>query len=118
MAKTQEELKELKEEYEALNAKLKELSEEEIKLVTGGANVRNDDGTITLLKGQCYYDSYSPFYNTYKVLNDYINVSDNTSISCLLQWKTTGNQYKYENATKNAVDFTLGTFCFIGVDKF
>ena len=34
--KTQEELRELKEEYEVLNKKLKELTEEELKLVTGG----------------------------------------------------------------------------------
>ena len=37
MSKTQDELKELKKEYEALNKKLKELSEEELELVTGGA---------------------------------------------------------------------------------
>ena len=36
MAKTQEELNQLKKEYEALNSKLKELTEEELKLVTGG----------------------------------------------------------------------------------
>ena len=36
MAKTQEELKELKEEYERLNKKLKELSDDELKQVTGG----------------------------------------------------------------------------------
>lgn len=34
--KTQEELKQLKEEYEVLNNKLKELTEEELKEVTGG----------------------------------------------------------------------------------
>ena len=34
--KTQEELKELKEEYETSNDKLKELSEEEIEKVAGG----------------------------------------------------------------------------------
>ena len=34
--KTQEELRELKEEYEALNNKLKELTEEELKLVISG----------------------------------------------------------------------------------
>ena len=34
--KTQEELRELKEEYEVLNKKLKELTEDELKLVTGG----------------------------------------------------------------------------------
>lgn len=34
--KTKEELKELKEEYENLTSKLKELSEDELILVTGG----------------------------------------------------------------------------------
>ena len=38
MAKTKEELNELKNEYETLNNKLNELSEDELKLVTGGAN--------------------------------------------------------------------------------
>ena len=36
MAKTQEELKELKNEYESLNKKLKELSDEELEEVVGG----------------------------------------------------------------------------------
>lgn len=36
MAKTKEELKELKEEYEALKEKLNELSDDEIILITGG----------------------------------------------------------------------------------
>ena len=36
MAKTQKELKELKTEYETLNNKLKELTEEELSVVTGG----------------------------------------------------------------------------------
>ena len=36
MAKTQEELKELKTEYETLNNKLKELSDDELKTVVGG----------------------------------------------------------------------------------
>ena len=36
--KTQDELKELKEEYEKLNEKLKELSDDELKQVTGGAS--------------------------------------------------------------------------------
>ena len=42
MAKTKEELKELKEEYESLTTKLKELTEEELLLVTGGTNVSFD----------------------------------------------------------------------------
>ena len=37
MAKTQEELVQLKQEYETLNSKLKELTEDELKLVTGGS---------------------------------------------------------------------------------
>ena len=37
--KTQEELKALKEEYESLSKKLAELSDEELKLITGGENI-------------------------------------------------------------------------------
>ncbi|MDO5440783.1 MAG: bacteriocin [Erysipelotrichaceae bacterium] len=37
MAKTKEELKELKHEYESLTAKLNELTDDELKQVTGGA---------------------------------------------------------------------------------
>lgn len=37
MAKTQEELKQLKTEYESLTNKLKELTEDELKEVSGGA---------------------------------------------------------------------------------
>ena len=36
MTKTDEELKQLKQEYEELNEKLRELTQEELKLVTGG----------------------------------------------------------------------------------
>ena len=36
MAKTKEELTQLKTEYETLNSKLKELNEEELNTVTGG----------------------------------------------------------------------------------
>ena len=41
MAKTQEELTQLKTEYETLNNKLKELSEDELKIVIGGSNEDN-----------------------------------------------------------------------------
>lgn len=37
MKKTQEELIQLKDEYESLNDKLKDLSDEELKQVTGGS---------------------------------------------------------------------------------
>ena len=39
MAKTKEELNELKKEYETLNSKLKELTEEELNMVTGGEDI-------------------------------------------------------------------------------
>ena len=39
MAKTKEELMELKNEYETLNSKLKALTEEELEEVTGGEQI-------------------------------------------------------------------------------
>lgn len=44
MAKTQEELKQLKKEYEELTDKLKGLTEDELKLVTGGT--QEDDENL------------------------------------------------------------------------
>lgn len=43
MAKTQEELTQLKQEYETLIIKLKELAEDELNLVTGGVKSPNHD---------------------------------------------------------------------------
>ena len=40
--KTKEELNVLKEEYETLRSKLSELSEEELRLVTGGIDQRDE----------------------------------------------------------------------------
>ena len=57
MAKTQEELKALKEEYEALSNKLKELTDEELNEVTGGWNILEEKEGIHLNdKGN--YDIY------------------------------------------------------------
>ena len=42
MAKTKEELNELKQEYELLKSKLNELSEEELKQITGGCDDWDD----------------------------------------------------------------------------
>ena len=39
MSKTKEELEQLKSECETLNNKLRELSEEELKMVTGGKDI-------------------------------------------------------------------------------
>ena len=41
MAKTSEELKQLKQEYESLSNKLKELTEDEFKLVTGSGTIED-----------------------------------------------------------------------------
>ena len=45
MAKTKEELQQLKQEYESLNNKLKELNEDELKLVTGSGYQNTDIDT-------------------------------------------------------------------------
>ena len=51
MAKTQEELNELKNEYETLNNKLQELTEDELGYVTGGLSV---GGAIAM--GLCNFE--------------------------------------------------------------
>ena len=49
MAKTQEELNELKNEYETLNNKLKELTDDELTQVTGG--LKREGSTYTAVGG-------------------------------------------------------------------
>lgn len=49
MPKTQEELKQLKNEYESLRVRLKELNEDELKQVTGGSvwyDIDNPEGGL------------------------------------------------------------------------
>ena len=117
--KTQEELNALKDEVETLNEKLAELTDEELKQVTGGkTNVENPDGTITLYKGQCFWDSYSPSYRTYKIPEDYINISRNTWIECPCQWKTTMNEYGYGTVNIAAGAFAGDTFFYQGYNCF
>ncbi len=59
MAKTQEELNQLKTEYKTLNNKLKELTEDELKQVIGGGyggeNTYDENGEIISFSG--YYQS-------------------------------------------------------------
>ena len=50
MSKSKEELNKLKEEVEAVNEKLQELTEEESAQVTGGATIRIQPGAITTVK--------------------------------------------------------------------
>ena len=101
MAKTQEELKELKEEYETLNKKLKELSDDELKLVIGGSMFEpeiNDDAGFFILQALNTVDSMlqAPYYNEFNVIKDAfgylqqaINASSNeyrkNRVACALQ---------------------------------
>ena len=60
MTKTQEELNQLKDEYETLTNKLKELTEDELKQVVGGIpgggqNVYDENGELLSFNG--YYQS-------------------------------------------------------------
>lgn len=48
MAKTKEELEQLKKEFEELNEELKQLSDDELKQVTGG------DGVVHYVKERVY----------------------------------------------------------------
>ena len=49
MKKTKEELNTLKQEYETLNNKLQELTEDELKEVSGGTNLANIIGGIATI---------------------------------------------------------------------
>ena len=49
MKKTKEELNTLKQEYETLNNKLKELTEDELNMITGGTNLANIIGGIATI---------------------------------------------------------------------
>lgn len=48
MAKTKEELEQLKQEYNQLNEKLKQLDDEELKAVVGGVNQASTDDTLRI----------------------------------------------------------------------
>ena len=71
MAKTQEELKELKTEYETLNNKLKELSDDELKVVTGGlCEYKSLEKDTCFVKGECF---------RYVLVYDYPEIRWNTN---------------------------------------
>ena len=53
MAKTKEELNAIKEELETFNSKLQELSEEELKQITGGIS---SDAKLVLFDNFAYFD--------------------------------------------------------------
>ncbi|MBQ0036895.1 MAG: bacteriocin [Firmicutes bacterium] len=61
MAKTQEELNQLKEEYETLTNKLKELTEDELKQVAGGVTYDDAKSGITMFhEGDCFININYP----------------------------------------------------------
>ena len=61
MAKTQEELNQLKQEYESLATKLQELTEDELKQVTGGVAYDDAKSRITMFhKGDCFINTNYP----------------------------------------------------------
>lgn len=60
MTKTKEELNALKHEYETVTNKLKELNDNELKMVAGG----NNEEPFWLHRGDCLKDKYS--YNPEK----------------------------------------------------
>ena len=66
--KTQEELKELRKEYESLSAKLKELTQEELSMVTGG-----DGGSKAKTPPQYYPgDDYQEYLKKVEEYNQYM----------------------------------------------
>ena len=83
MPKTKEELSTLKQEYESLNNKLKELTNEELKQVTGGYTV-NEDGTYSFKMGEKYITTLGLIDHTtlYDVAYDQPNVSKDSYVNC------------------------------------
>ena len=87
MAKTQEELNTLKNEYESLTTKLKELSEEELQQVFGGG-----DNAVELVDGKYHFIlntvlvSYeqSPAIIYYSIYEDKYATIDET-VRCLVR---------------------------------
>ena len=83
MPKTQEELNQLKTEYETYNNKLRELSDDELKQVTGGYTV-NEDGTYSFKMGEMYITASGLIDHTtlYDVAYDQPNVSKDSYVNC------------------------------------
>ena len=79
MSKTQEELNQLKIEYETLNNKLKELSEDELKQVSGGYAINS----VTIKAGECFENHHF----IYKVKTGVINAKISDCVKCVVNDK-------------------------------
>ena len=78
--KTKEELKELKEEYEILNNKLKELTEDELKQVTGGTE--GSEYKYVILTGSFVYRDDN-HYELLKVIEDVKTNDSHETVHCI-----------------------------------
>ena len=78
--KTKEELKELKEEYEILNNKLKELTEDELKQVTGGTE--GSEYKYVILAGSFVWRDDN-HYETLKVIEDVRTNDSSYTVHCI-----------------------------------
>ena len=83
MAKTQEELTQLKTEYETLKNKLKELTDEELNMVTGGWS-QNEDGTYNIYVG----DFFRKGNYVFTVEKTKLNATLDTEVAC--EWVREG----------------------------
>ena len=100
MPKTQEELNQLKKEFEALTTKLKELNEDELKQVTGGASYDNNKSRITAFhKGDCFInikypdDRYYVPYDQSAPTSDYDFVYLDSYTAYRHEWTTSPIMY-------------------------
>ena len=102
MPKTQEELIQLKIEYETLNNKLKELTKEELNMVTGGWS-RNEDGTYNIYVGDCFRKGRYVFTVEKTVLNAKLD----TDVACEWVREDENGMLKDWGGTIHTVDYLL-----------
>ena len=104
--KTKEELNALKEEVETLNKKLAELSEDELKAVTGGFAVK--DGTYWLSQGDCFM--LSDMIVVYEGLSTQCSGTDSILFYIYLSTGI-GNEYKlYTSAAMPVSSLSYGNY--------
>ena len=103
MAKTQEELKELKEEYESLNLKLNELTDDEMKQVTGGLCEYR-----SLEKDTCFENGKN---TRYVLPEDYPNITWSTNFYVDCYRLNKNGVWEYEKQELIAQNILFGYPC-------